>query len=82
MAASTSGIVLIACSTACFRISAKACGEVARASDAAASTAQNLTRDNVPKVLGEMLLYGKETDRPARIVVVRRVWEELTSPEF
>ncbi|HMC10960.1 MAG TPA: hypothetical protein VKH44_06705, partial [Pirellulaceae bacterium] len=28
--------------------------------------AQNLTRDNVPKVLGEMLLYGKETDRPAR----------------
>ena len=30
-------------------------------------TAQNLTRDNVPKVLGEMLLYGKETDRPARV---------------
>ena len=28
---------------------------------------QNLTRDNVPKVLGEMLLYGKETDRPARV---------------
>src|SRR5205823_245588 len=31
------------------------------------TTAQNLTRDNVPKVLGEMLLYGKETDRPARV---------------
>jgi hypothetical protein len=30
-------------------------------------TTNNLTRDNVPKVLGEMLLYGKETDRPARI---------------
>ena len=30
-------------------------------------TPQNLTRDNVPKVLGEMLLYGKETDRPARV---------------
>jgi hypothetical protein len=29
-------------------------------------TAANLTRDNVPKVLGETLLYGKETDRPAR----------------
>lgn len=28
---------------------------------------QNLTRDNVPKVLGEMALYGKETDRPARV---------------
>jgi hypothetical protein len=28
---------------------------------------QNLSRDNVPKVLGEMLLYGKETDRPARV---------------
>lgn len=28
--------------------------------------AQNLSRDNVPKVSGEMLLYGKETDRPAR----------------
>ena len=27
---------------------------------------QNLTRDNVPKVVGEVLLYGKETDRPAR----------------
>jgi tetratricopeptide (TPR) repeat protein len=30
------------------------------------ANSQNLTRDNVPKVLGEMLLYGKETDRPAR----------------
>jgi tetratricopeptide (TPR) repeat protein len=30
------------------------------------ATADNLTRDNVPKVLGELLLYGKETDRPAR----------------
>jgi hypothetical protein len=30
------------------------------------ATAANLTRDNVPKVLGEALLYGKETDRPAR----------------
>jgi hypothetical protein len=28
---------------------------------------QNLSRDNIPKVLGEMLLYGKETDRPARV---------------
>lgn len=28
---------------------------------------QSLSRDNVPKVLGETLLYGKETDRPARI---------------
>jgi Flp pilus assembly protein TadD len=27
---------------------------------------QNLSRDNVPKQIGEMLLYGKETDRPAR----------------
>jgi tetratricopeptide (TPR) repeat protein len=26
----------------------------------------SLSRDNVPKVLGEVLLYGKETDRPAR----------------
>ena len=31
------------------------------------ATAQNLSRDNVPKVLGEMLIYGKETDRPARV---------------
>jgi hypothetical protein len=30
------------------------------------ANAQNLTRDNVPKVLGEIALYGKETDRPAR----------------
>lgn len=28
---------------------------------------QNLSRDNIPKVVGEALLYGKETDRPARI---------------
>lgn len=28
---------------------------------------QNLSRDNIPKVLGEVLLYGKETDRPARV---------------
>jgi len=27
-------------------------------------------------------LDGGAADRPARIVVVRRVWEELTSPEF
>jgi hypothetical protein len=27
-------------------------------------------------------LDGGEPGRPARIVVVRRVWEELTSPEF
>lgn len=30
-------------------------------------SAQNLSRDNVPKVLGEVLLYGKETDRAARV---------------
>jgi tetratricopeptide (TPR) repeat protein len=30
------------------------------------ANSSNLTRDNVPKVLGEMALYGKETDRPAR----------------
>lgn len=34
--------------------------------DIPASSA-NLTRDNVPKVLGEMALYGKETDRAARV---------------
>jgi hypothetical protein len=28
---------------------------------------KNLSRDNIPKVLGEVLLYGKETDRPARV---------------
>ena len=27
-------------------------------------------------------LDGGAADRPERIVVVRRVWEELTSPEF
>ena len=27
-------------------------------------------------------LDGGAPDRPSRIVVVRRVWEELTSPEF
>ena len=27
----------------------------------------SLSRDTVPKVLGEALLYGKETDRPARV---------------
>jgi len=27
-------------------------------------------------------LDGGTADQPARIVVVRRVWEELTSPEF
>ncbi|HEY2412885.1 MAG TPA: hypothetical protein VGI40_11615 [Pirellulaceae bacterium] len=31
------------------------------------ANSQSLTRDNVPKVLGEMALYGKETDRPARV---------------
>jgi tetratricopeptide (TPR) repeat protein len=30
------------------------------------ANSQTLTRDNVPKVVGEVLLYGKETDRPAR----------------
>jgi hypothetical protein len=27
----------------------------------------SLSRDSVPKVVGEVLLYGKETDRPARV---------------
>ncbi len=27
----------------------------------------SLSRDSVPKVLGEVLLYGKQTDRPARV---------------
>lgn len=34
------------------------------------SSPQGLTRDLVPKILGEMLLYGKETDRPARVEFV------------
>jgi len=33
-------------------------------------SSQGLTRDSVPKILGEMLLYGKETDRPARVEFV------------
>jgi hypothetical protein len=31
---------------------------------------QSLSRDSLPKVLGELLLYGKETDRPARVEFV------------
>jgi len=31
---------------------------------------QGLTRDSVPKILGELLLYGKETDRAARVEFV------------
>src|SRR4029079_18703430 len=31
------------------------------------ANSQNLTRDNVPKVPGELALYGKETERPARV---------------
>jgi hypothetical protein len=31
------------------------------------ASAANLSRDNVPKVLGEVMLYGKETDRAARV---------------
>ena len=34
------------------------------------TSAQGLTRDSVPKILGELLLYGKETDRPARVEFV------------
>ena len=34
------------------------------------ATSANLSRDNVPKVMGEILLYGKETDRPARLEFV------------
>lgn len=33
-------------------------------------TAQNLSRDTVPRLLGSLLLYGKETDRPARLEFV------------
>ncbi|MEX2175172.1 MAG: hypothetical protein WD872_12490 [Pirellulaceae bacterium] len=33
-------------------------------------SAANLSRDNVPKVMGEALLYGKETDRAARVEFV------------
>ena len=32
-----------------------------------AAGSQDLTRDNITKVLGELLVYGKETDRPARV---------------
>lgn len=30
------------------------------------ASGQNLSRDNVPKHVGDIFLYGKETDRPAR----------------
>ena len=31
---------------------------------------------------GDIIRLDQEAGRPDRIVVVRRVWEELTSPEF
>lgn len=31
---------------------------------------------------GDIIKVESEAGRPERIVVVRRVWEELTSPEF
>jgi hypothetical protein len=34
------------------------------------ATPQGLSRDTVPKILGEVVLYGKETDRPARVEFV------------
>jgi hypothetical protein len=34
------------------------------------ASATNLSRDNVPKVMGEVLLYGKQTDRAARLEFV------------
>src|SRR5262245_23273107 len=34
------------------------------------TNAANLSRDNVPKVMGEVLLYGKQTDRDARLEFV------------
>jgi hypothetical protein len=34
------------------------------------ATAAGLSRDNVPKVMGEVLLYGRETDRNARVEFV------------
>jgi hypothetical protein len=41
------------------------------------ANSQNLTRDNVTKVLGEVLLYGKETDRPARVE-----FTSIKTPDF
>jgi len=34
------------------------------------ASAANLTRDNVPKVMGEVLLFGKQTDKAARLELV------------
>jgi hypothetical protein len=34
------------------------------------STSAGLTRDNIPKVMGEVLLFGKQTDRNARLEFV------------
>jgi hypothetical protein len=31
---------------------------------------------------GDIIRLDQQTGRPDRIVVVRRVWDELTSPEF
>jgi hypothetical protein len=31
---------------------------------------------------GDVIKIAKEPDRPDRLIVVRRVWDELTSPEF
>ncbi len=36
----------------------------------ASQSAANLSRDNVPKVMGEVLLYGKQTDKGARLEFV------------
>ena len=34
------------------------------------ASSEDLTIDNVPMVIGEMLVYGKQTDRPARIEAI------------
>jgi hypothetical protein len=41
------------------------------------ASSANLTRENVTKVLGELLLYGKETDRAARVE-----FSSIKAPDF
>ena len=64
------------------RDAAEACSEVSCGGEAIVDASEGPTGGLEALCPGDIIRIESDPAAPKRIVVVRRVWEELTSPEF
>jgi hypothetical protein len=64
------------------RGASEVCSELACSEEAVVVTAEDPRAGLASLHPGDIVRVESETGRPDRIVVLRRVWDELTSPEF